>query len=468
VTTTKEPRSKPKAGEFAGSGTKRQELLMEGRVKDWTTANIYNDASLVYDYLTYYKDLQSRCPIFREPNYGMLVVTGHPEAVEIFQQGETFSMCQASGGALHPLPFEVEGDDIGEQIQEHRHKLPWSTHFITMDGEDHRKRRSIMTRLMTHSRLKRNNEYMQQVADRLIDRFIDNGNCEFISEFTQELGTLVIADLMGVPEEDRDGLVAAIGPSHGRVGDKDFKNSPNPLAWLDDRFGPYLEERRCEPATGDILSDLAHAKFPDGTLPDLDDLVRIASFTFVAGQDTSVKMMTWAMRYLCEYPELQDRLRAEPAKIPDFVEEVLRLQSPTKQTPRTAVKSTTIGGMEVPAGTMMLLAHCAANRDPRVFENPDELNIDRPNVREHLSFARGAHGCPGAPLARMEGRIAVERCLARMKDLRISEEHHGPASARRFERQETYVLNGLIELNIEFSPHTDGKGADLSEQAQSA
>jgi cytochrome P450 len=423
---------------------------MDGKdAPDFESANLITDMSLIETYLDYYKHFHSKCPIALEPNYGMLLVTGHPENVEIYQKDHRFSTCQALGGPTHPLPFEVKGDDIREQLKEHRHKLPWSTHFITMDDPEHAERRQIMTRFLTHKRLKKNTEYMMALADRLIDKFIDRGQCEFVAEFGQESGTLVISDMLAVPEEDRRELVATIGLPPGMVEDPEYKKAANPLEWLDQRFTAYIEARRKAPC-GDILSELAEARFPDGSIPPVDELARIASFTFVAGQDTSVKMMAWAVKYLCDYPELQDRLRAEPNKIADFVEEILRLEAPTKQSTRTALQTTTIGGVEIQAGTMLLLAHCAANRDPRVFENPDTFDIDRSNVREHLAFARGPHACPGAPLARMEGRVCVERFLARMKNIRISEAKHGPPHARRYERQATYILNGLEQLHLEF------------------
>jgi cytochrome P450 len=93
----------------------------------------------------------------------------------------------------------------------------------------------------------------------------------------------------------------------------------------------------------------------------------------------------------------------------------------------------------------------AFNRDPGHFDNPDEFDMDRPNVREHLAFGRGIHTCPGAPLARVEGRISLERILSRMADIRISEAHHGPANARRYTYDPSFLLRGLTELHIEFS-----------------
>jgi cytochrome P450 len=99
-----------------------------------------------------------------------------------------------------------------------------------------------------------------------------------------------------------------------------------------------------------------------------------------------------------------------------------------------------------------MLLNGAANRDPRLFEDPDEFRVDRPNAKVHIAFGRGPHACPGGPLARVEGRVSIERILNRMRDIRLSEEHHGPPGGRHFEYEPTWVLRGLSELHIEFTP----------------
>ena len=119
---------------------------------------------------------------------------------------------------------------------------------------------------------------------------------------------------------------------------------------------------------------------------------------------------------------------------------------------RLAKRKTTIGGVDVAAGTTVMLLNSAANRDPHRFPRPDEFDADRPNAREHLSFGRGAHSCPGGPLARAEGRISIARVLDRMGDIRISEEHHGPAGSRRYAYEPSYILRGLTALHIDFTP----------------
>ncbi|MEX3771988.1 cytochrome P450, partial [Mycolicibacterium fortuitum] len=304
-------------------------------------------------------------------------------------------------------------------------------------------------------RLKENEDYMWQLVDRQIDRFIDNGKCEFLSEYAKPFATSAIIDLLGVPEEDRPEFLAALGaerPEGNRVGALDGEPvGLDPLQYLDDKFAGYLAERRREPR-GDVLSGMATATYPDGSTPELLEVVKPATFLFAAGQETVTKLLTAAVQVLGDYPEYQQTLRENPDGIPTFIEEALRMHSPTKVDFRLVRKSTTLGGVPLKAGTIVMLCLGAANRDPRKFDDPHEFRPDRKNVREHIAFGRGIHTCAGAPLARVEGQITVRRLLDRMRDIGIDESAHGPAGARNYAYEPTFLLRGLTELNITFTP----------------
>ncbi|HUM00119.1 MAG TPA: cytochrome P450, partial [Mycobacterium sp.] len=202
----------------------------------------------------------------------------------------------------------------------------------------------------------------------------------------------------------------------------------------------------------DVLTALATSTYPDGSLPDVEAIVRLATFLFGAGQDTSARLMGSALRILADDQDLQTTLRADPRCSPDFIEEVLRLESPTMSDFRMAQKTTQVGGVDIPAGTTIMLHPGASNRDPRHFPQPETFRLDRGNQREHIAFGRGVHSCPGGPLARTEGRVTIERFLERTATLTISEEHHGPAGARRFRYDPTYIIRGLAELHLDFTP----------------
>jgi cytochrome P450 len=348
---------------------------------------------------------------------------------------------------------------VGAIIDAHRDQLPMNEHMVTMDPPQHTWERAILMRLLTPKRLKENEEFMWQLAERQLDEFVAGGRCEFISAYTQPFAMLVVADLLGVPEDEhrrfREGFGLSANP--GELGSDQAGQELNALGWLDDYFATYIEERRREPRR-DVLTDLALAKYPDGSTPDVTSVVRTATFLFAAGQETTARLLATGLKYLAENPDLQDELRAHKDRIPDFVEEALRIESPVKADFRLARTNATIGGIDIPAGTPVMLLNGAANRDPRRFECPAEFRLDRPNVKEHIAFGRGVHSCPGGPLARAEARISFERILDRMRDIRLSEEHHGPAGARRFTYEPTWVLRGLHELHIEFTPHVATTG----------
>jgi cytochrome P450 len=420
-------------------------------MNDYSKVDFFTDPSVIDDPQPYFHHLRSKCPVLREPFHGAFMVTGYPEAMELYNgQRRTFSSCVAVTGPIPPLPFKPEGDDVSPQIELHRRNMPFGNQLVAFDGAEHLAQRTLLTQLLTATRLQKNAEYMQGLADRLIDRFIEQGRCEVVSDYAHAMSTLVICDLLGVPEADRDELVKLLGqPPTQLGGDEAVKTSPDPNAHLNGLFSKYLEERRRQPC-GDMMSDLANSRFKDGSAPDMPTLIRLATFLFAAGQDTSARMMASAFQILGEFPQLQERLRADPTRIPDFIEETLRIDSPVKVLSRLARTSTSIAGVDVPAGGVVTIALGAVNHDPRHFENPDQFNLDRPHVRDHIAFSRGLHACPGAPLARLEGRITVERFFKRMRDIRICEGEHGPPGARRYDYEPTYLLRGLSKLHIEF------------------
>ena len=182
------------------------------------------------------------------------------------------------------------------------------------------------------------------------------------------------------------------------------------------------------------------------------DVTGLAAFLFGAGQDTTNRLLAACFKIIATLPDVQAELRANPRRIPDFIEEAVRLDGAVKSGGRICQKTTTLGGVEIKAGTFVLLSHLAANRDPRRFEYPGTFNMDRPKLKEHRAFGRGAHTCIGAPLARREVTVSIERLLSRMGNIRLSEAHHGPAGDWHFDYEPTFVLRALGSLHLEFDP----------------
>ncbi|CAJ1510450.1 cytochrome P450 [[Mycobacterium] burgundiense] len=422
--------------------------------------NFFKDQSVVGDPYPYMEAMRAGCPVRREPHHNVLVVTGYEEAVAVFGDADTFSSCTAVTGPFpgFPVPIEGQADDVSDIIEEYREQLPFSDQVTVMDPPKHTAHRALLMGLITPKRLKENEEFMWRHADTMLEPYLATGG-DFIKGFAAPFTLAIIADLLGVPEEDRPEFSKYMDHSQGGVGATGGGNLPHsPLEYLYQKFSAYIEERRAEPRA-DALTEMAAAKFPDGSTPEVMDVVRIAANLYTAGQETTVRLLSTALKIIAEDPALQQRLRTETDKIPNFIEECLRFESPVKGDFRLAKRNTTIGGVDVPAGTTVMVMNGAANRDPRLFEKPAELDITRSNARRHIAFGRGVHSCPGAPLARSETRVSLERILARTTDIRLSEEHHGPADARRFTYVPTFILRGLTELHLEFTVAENAAGA---------
>ncbi|MBL7500801.1 cytochrome P450 [Frankia sp. CNm7] len=415
--------------------------------------DFFSDRSIVDDPYPYFAFLRAvQGPVWFEPHHGVAVVTGHAEAMDVYRDPDLFSSCNAPTGPFPGLPTVPDQDDAGPLIEQCREQLPMHEFMVTMDPPRHSEYRSLFTGLFTPGRLQKNEEFMWRLADVQLDNFVAKGRCEFVGEYAGPFAGLVIADLLGVPPEDmhrfREGFERQ---SMSLIGENPDLLAENPLEFIEGAFVSYIEDRRRRPR-GDILTHLAERRFSNGSLPDVAILAREASFVFAAGQETTVRLMAFALRHLAEHPGVQDRIRAQRDLIPAFVEEMLRLESPIKSHFRLARRRTSLGGVEIPAGTTIMLLPGASNRDPRHFAEPDQFDLGRANVREHLAFGRGVHGCLGQPLARSETRVTLERVLDRMADIRLSDDAHGPADDRRFDYLPTFVFRALNAIHLNFEP----------------
>ena len=421
---------------------------------DVEDVDFFRSNELLVDPYPYFEALRAECPVRREPHHGVMMITGYDEAVAVYNDPATFSSCNSVVGPFAGLPV-LEGDDVSDLIEQHRDELPMSDQIITFDPPKHTAHRALLMRLITPKRLKENEEFMWRLTDQQLDTFLADGRCEYVGQFANPLAMLVVADLLGVPDEDRQGFKdallsgAAKTGSIGSTGDETLAHTP--LQYLYERFTAYVEDRRRAPRD-DVLSGLAAATFPDGSTPEVIDVVRIAANLFAAGQETTVRLLGSAVQLIAERPDLQAQLREDRSLIPNFVEECLRVESPVKGDFRLSRCPATVGGVDLPAGTTVMLLNAAANRDPRHFDDPATFRIDRPNARTHVSFGFGVHTCPGAPLARAEARVSLERLLDRTTDIRIDEEQHGPPEARRYRYVPTFILRGLTQLHLELTP----------------
>ncbi len=435
---------------------------------DYANADFYTDLTLIDDPHAYFDHLRASCPVVRLPYRNVVAVTGFEETVQVMLDTEHFSSINAVGGPLANLTFEPHGDDITAQLEKERSQFSFSDQVVSESGTRHLNLRSILATLFTPSRLRALEPQLKATADALIDEFVPTGKVDLVEQYGGPYATLIIANLLGVPEDGQRRFRAVLkGAVPVPIGATHADMMKNPLVEVGKDLFKYLAKRRLQnhrvlrfarrmlglaPPAADILTELALARYPDGSAPSLVDITGLAAFLFGAGQDTTNRLLANAFRVIATTPGMQEELRGNPKRIAAFLEELLRFDGSVKSGGRLCQKSTTLGGVEIAAGTTILLSHMAANRDPLRFADPGAFDMDRPRIKEHLAFGRGAHTCIGAPLARKEVVVSIEALLARMGNIRLSAAHHGPEAARHYAYEPTYVLRALRELHLEFDP----------------
>ncbi len=440
---------------------------------DFESARLFDaDPRVLADPHPFYEAARERGPIVRESHYGVFVVTRYDDILEISQRTDDFSAAVSAYGpwAVDVLPGRPEGCPFGEadvtaELEEWREDTPFGfIPVLTADPPRHTDLRSVANRLFTASRQQEIEPRLREMAEEMAGEFAGQGEVEFVSQFSSLYPFFVITELFGIPREEQDRLReqfrarSAAGVTsrpdqndNSEMRDR-IRNERDPAADPIDSLTPndrqfleYMRDRRAHPRS-DILTQIATARFRDGTLPEVEELVEVSSVVYGAGNGTTTDLLTNAMEILAREPDLQDRLRATPAEIPDFIDEVLRFASPVQGLFRYAKRDAVVDGVRIPAGSVLWLVYAAANRDPERFEEPGTFDPQRENARHSVAFGHGPHFCPGQPLARLEGRLAFETLLARMGDIRLDDAKFEPRWPA------WYVVRGLESLPLTFTP----------------
>jgi cytochrome P450 len=293
---------------------------------------------------------------------------------------------------------------------------------------------------------------MRALADELISDFLPKREVELGHDFAVILPLVVICDMLGLP---RSQLRDAIRPplEGAQLGGLVNEQQRAEIQQGNIEFNQYLiaqvEARRRDPRD-DIMNDLITLSFtaPDGEERALkmDEIVSILPQLLVAGNETTTNTITSGLVLLLEHPDQMQAVRDDRSLIPNLVEEVLRLESPVQCHFRRATRDTTLGGVEIPAGSGVGVLYAGANRDDAQFTDADRFDVLRSNSRTHLAFSQGIHFCVGAPLARLEARVAFEALLDRLDNIRFAPDRND------FGHVPSFTHRGLKELWITFDP----------------
>lgn len=384
----------------------------------------FMDAQTLQCPFPFYAAARQTAPVYRLPNSpapgtDVYLVTRYELIQKVLKDWRTFSN---RFGAL----FARQNTDDPEIAAIQAQALPQVETMLTQDPPIQRDYRAMATKAFSLSRIEQMDGYITQICDELIDAFIARGACDFFAEFAIPLPVFVIADQLGVPRSDierfkrwSDDSIASIGRMKGRDA---MVRAARSQVEMQQYFVAAIEAARITPKN-DVISDLANAKFKNERPLTNPEILSILQQLLVAGNETTTNALAGGMVYILQEPGAVERLAADPSLVPNAVEEILRLEAPTKHMWRVVTTDTELGGVSISAGSALLLSYDAANRDEERFPDGETCKFDRPNAAEHLSFGGGIHFCVGALLSRKEMTIAYQRLFAKLENIRIARGH---------------------------------------------
>ena len=401
------------------------------------------DPAVLADPWDYYRALRSEAPVFRDPHAGIIHVSTYPLVMEALKRHDVFSnrFAPAMGG--------TPGGDApeGELAELAKRAYPMVDTMLTADPPEHKRFRGLVNKAFTPRRVAKLADGIGALANQLVDDFVGDGAFEVLSQFSVKLPLTVIADQLGVPRSDldrfkrwTDGFTAQLG---GFAPPEELVDVTRRIVEYQEYFAAKLDDCAAQPRD-DILSDLVRARL-DGEKPlDVTESLSILQQLLVAGNETTASAIAAGLLLLIENPGELERIRADRSLLPNLVEEVLRISTPTQNMWRKALATTELGGVEIPEGSMMMLRYGAANRDESQFPDADRFDIGRANASEHLAFGHGIHFCIGAMLARKEMELAFTTLLDRLDAFRLDDAQPAP----RY--KPSLLLRGLDTLHVRF------------------
>ena len=395
------------------------------------------DPSFKADPYPTYAKLRSSAPVYRAAlpdGRGVWLITRYDDVLAVLKDQRFVKDWR---GALTPEQL-AQVPPIPEVMK------PLSQNMLDTDPPDHERLRALVSKAFTPRLIERLRPRVQAISDGLLDAVQDRGEMDLINDYAFPLPITVIAELLGVPAEDRNNFREWSDAAVSGNASQEYMEQiliPHMQAFTD-YLRALFEEKRSNPKD-DLVSALVRAEEAGDRLSE-DELLGMVFLLLVAGHETTVNLIGNGVLALLQHPDQLRKLKEDPSLIKPAVEELLRYDGPVEtSTERFAREDVEIGGQVIPRGDMVLVVLAAADHDPERFPDPDALDITRTDNR-HLAFGKGIHHCLGAPLARMEGEIAISTLLRRMPNLRLK------GSPESLSWRPGMILRGLRGLPVEF------------------
>ncbi len=364
----------------------------------------------------YYARFRREAPIFFAPKINMWVVSRYEDILEIVKDPETFSNAKVQE------PLQALEPEAAERLKQGVRVTPTTSNA---DPPKHRRIRKYASKAFSARRVQALEPRIREIADGLIDGFIDEGRVDFVERFAFPLPAQTVFSFIGFPEKDTERLKSLCFDRLRITWGRPSTEEQMPTVEKMSSLFSYVEDfvrGRANDLRDDYTSDLLRIREEDGDALSLEEVTSIIYSLTFAGHETTTNLIANGLRQLLLRREQWEELRASPSLIENAVEEMLRFDTSVVAWRRMATRQVEIAGVKVPKEARLLLLLASANRGERQFENPEVFDIHRENAGKHLAFSQGIHYCLGAPLGRLEARIAFELLTARMPDLRLSPE----------------------------------------------
>lgn len=375
--------------------------------------------------LEHFAWMRENAPVYYDESEGIWGISLHEDIMKVSKSPDLFCSSKSS----RPEPGS------------------WIPSMINLDDPDHKRRRNLVNRGFTPKRLLSSESKVRRICNQLIDAVCEKGECEFVREIAAPLPLIMIGDMLGMPEEDfetllrwsEDMLQATSATATEEMRAKAMQAGAEYATYAVDAIQQRLETPR-----DDLLSILVNAKI-DGDGLNQEELIHESLLILVGGDETTRHVISEGTLALIQNPSERQKLIDDPSKLPVAIEELLRWVTPIKNMNRTATTDTELRGQKIHEGDRMLLLYPSGNRDASVFENPDQLDVER-NPNPHVAFGGyGTHHCLGASLARLELRIMFEELNRRLPDIQLATEEALPIRPSNF-------IVGIESMPVRFSP----------------
>lgn len=391
-----------------------------------------------------YATMRDEAPVWFDERTRMFVISRYEDVKMVLLDTERFTNNRP----------RARPDGRSQMIRELYEAKGWVP-GLTLAGRDdpnHREMRGLFNHAFRPSRIKEMEPTIEQICEDLIDNVINEGRAEWVRAFAVPLPLMMIGLQMGANLDDIWRIKAWTDAWVQRLG---MMQTTEEVIWSTEMeieaqhyFQPIFERLRVEP-DGTLLSDLVNTVIPEWgrTLTDEELHAEMMADTFVGGSETSTNALSAGAMLLAQHPEEWAKLKADPDRyLPQLVEEVLRLESPAQALFRATAVDVELHGVTIPKGSMVSIRYGAANRDDRVFSDPDVFDLDRDNARQHIAFGFGVHHCLGAPLARRELLHGFAAMVRRFERIWLIDGENDFAIAPN------YSLRALKQLHIGFTP----------------